>query len=221
MQTRPFFLTTTTVDIDFSHVLSSFLQRGVFLDHLLVTIAGEVYRQFGVLVFALAFDDQTYAVFRVTYARPDLQSRRACRAALVVRAGARLEIGGVDISALPGEELLNAVGAVVSPALIIARSPRRPRRRGRRFAALEGRSIACEAQPASALRLIFDQFQGELHQEARGIGRRFGAVHPTFHGVRQVKIFLGARDGHITEPPIFLQVVLALVRDSMQVWELL
>src|SRR5262249_17429933 len=127
MQTRPFFLTTTTVDIDFSHVLSNLLQRGVFLGHLLVTIAGEVYRQFGVLVFAFPFDDQTYAVFRVTDARPDLQSCRARRAALV-RAGARLEIGGVDTSALPGEKLLNAVGAVVSPALIIARSPRRPRR---------------------------------------------------------------------------------------------
>src|SRR5215510_13143713 len=130
MQTRPFFLTTTTVDIDFSHVLSSFLQRGVFLDHLLVTIAGEVYRQFGVLVFALAFDDQTHAVFRVTNTHPDFQSRWACRApraAFVVRTGARLEISGVDISALPGEELLNAVGAVVSPALIVARSTRRPR----------------------------------------------------------------------------------------------
>src|SRR6266545_2490888 len=95
IQARSFFLTTTTVDINFSHVLSSFLQSGVFLDHLLVTIAGEVNRQFGVLV---------------------------------ARAGARPEIGVVDTSALPGEKLLNAVGAVVSPALIIARSPRRPRR---------------------------------------------------------------------------------------------
>src|SRR5262245_38803409 len=137
MHTRPFFLTTTTVDIDFSHVLSSFLQRGVFLDHLLVTIAGEVYRQFCVFVFALAFDDQTYAVFRVTNTRPDLKSCWACRAALVVRAAARLEIGGLDISALPGEELPNAVGAVVSLALIIALSPRRPRWRRRRFAALK------------------------------------------------------------------------------------
>src|SRR4030095_4944847 len=78
MQARPFFLTTTTVDIDFSHVLSSFLQSGVLLDHLLVTIAGEVYRQFGVLVFAFAFDDQTYAVFRVTDTRPDLKPCWAC-----------------------------------------------------------------------------------------------------------------------------------------------
>src|SRR4029434_5262664 len=146
IQARPFFLTTTTVDIDFSHVLSSFLQSGVFLDHLLVTIAGEVDRQFGVLVFALAFDDQPYAVFRVTNTRPDLQSCLACwacRAALVAGAGARFEIGGVDTSALPGEKLLNAVGAVVSPALIIARPPRRlrrPRQWRRRFAALEGRS---------------------------------------------------------------------------------
>src|SRR5215813_9463285 len=97
MQARPFFLTTITVDIDISHVPSSFLQCGVFLDHLLVTIAGEIDRQFGVLVFAFAFDDQTYAVFRVTDTRPDFQS---CRAAFVVRTGARLEISGVDISAL-------------------------------------------------------------------------------------------------------------------------
>src|SRR5215468_8218297 len=84
IQARPFFLTTITVDIDFSHVLSSFLQRGVFLDHLLVTIAGEVDRQFGVLVFSFAFDDQTYAVFRVTDTRSDLQSCHAARPAFAV-----------------------------------------------------------------------------------------------------------------------------------------
>src|SRR5215475_1994952 len=120
MQARPFFLTTITVDIDYSHVLSSFLQCGVFLDHLLVTIAGKVDRQFGVFVFALAFDDQPYAVFRVTDTRPDFEF---CHAALVARTGAIIEIGGVDISALPGEKLLYAVGVIVRLPLVIARPP--------------------------------------------------------------------------------------------------
>src|SRR5262245_25166183 len=177
MHARPFFLTTTTVDIDFSHVLSSFLQCGVFLDHLLVTIAGEVDRQFGVLVFALAFDDQTYAVFRVTYARPDLQSclaRRPPASAFAVRTGASLEVGGVDISALPGEKFFHAFRVIVCSALIIARWSSSPSRRRRRLAALKGRSPVGESEPTPAFRLVFDQFEGKLHQEARRLRGRFG-----------------------------------------------
>src|SRR5215510_2266912 len=157
MQARPFFLTTTIVDIDFSHVLSSFFQRGVFLDHLLVTIAGEVDRQFGVLSFAFAFDDQTYAVFRVTNTRPDLQSCWARRAALV-RTEARLEIARVDLPSLPGEKFFYALSVIVSPTLIVARSPRGRRRRARRFDARNGRNLIGEAQPATTLRLVLDQF---------------------------------------------------------------
>src|SRR5262245_27482251 len=144
MQARPFFLTTTIVDINLSHVLSSFFQRGVFLDHLLVTIAGEVDRQFGVLTLAFAFDDQTYAVFRVTNTRPDLQSCWARRAALV-RTRARLEIARVDLPSLPGEKFFHALCVIVGPALIIARRSRWRRRRARRFAARDGRSPIGEA----------------------------------------------------------------------------
>src|SRR5687767_3704857 len=129
MQARPFFLTTITVDIDYSHDLSSFFQRGVFLDHLLVTIAGKVDRQFGVFAFAFAFDDQTYAVFRVTDTRSDLQSSSA---AFVARTGARFEIGGVYIFALPGKKLFYAFGVIVRLPLVITRSSRRRRRRGPR-----------------------------------------------------------------------------------------
>src|SRR5262249_2594250 len=134
MHTRPFFLTTTTVDIYFSHFLSSFLQCGVFFDHLLVAVTWEVDRQFGVLAFAFAFDYQPHAVFRMTHARSDLQScraARAARAAFFVRIGALSEIGGVNLSALPGEKLLHALRVIVSPALIIARSSRGRRGRGR------------------------------------------------------------------------------------------
>src|SRR5262245_37110010 len=134
MHTRPFFLITTTVDISFSHFISSFLQRRVFFDHLLVSVTGEVDRQLGVLAFTLAFDYQSHAVLRMTDARPDFQSgrgRRAARAAFIVLTGTRFEIAAVDLPALPGEKLLHAVGAVVSPALIVARSSRGRRRRRR------------------------------------------------------------------------------------------
>src|SRR5262249_13612060 len=118
MHARPFFLTTTTVDMYFSHI-SSFLQRRVFFDHLLVAVAGKVDRQFGVLAFAFAFDYQPNAIFRVSHARPDLPSRAG---AFTVGTGARLKITGVNLLALPGEKFLHAVGVVVSLALIIARS---------------------------------------------------------------------------------------------------
>src|SRR5262249_44911956 len=101
----------------------------------------EVDRQFGVLAIAFAFDYQPHAVFRMTHARSDLQSCRAARAAFVGRIGARSEIRGVNLSALPGEKLLHALRVIVSPALIFARSfrGRGGRGRGARRSAFSGR----------------------------------------------------------------------------------
>src|SRR5262245_38531608 len=99
-----------------------------------MAVAGEVDRQFGVLTFTFAFDYQSHAVLGMPDARSDLQScwaYRAARGAFIVGTRARFEIAGVDLPALPGEKFLYAVGAIVSPSLIIVRSSRGRRRRRR------------------------------------------------------------------------------------------
>src|SRR5207247_428247 len=75
-----------------------------------------------------------------------------------------------------------------------------------RSAVFQRRSFVGVTQPAWAFRLVFNQFVWKLVQETRRFRRQLFSINAPLHGVGQVQILFGTRDGDIAEAAFFFQL---------------